>query len=126
MNPWPAQYNIVALCNLLCCQQLFTSININAEGCHDIDQLPYMREDGCFHVVFVCKLTTNLFFLDLSHWQLKGIMKTYLLFCSHFTSKVNNTKAEVVGSTPYFLRAVAALAAPAPGVGGVATLPPAV
>ena len=77
-----------------------------------------------FYVVFVCKLTTNLFFLDLSHWQLKGIMKTYLLFCSHFTSKVNNTKAEVVGSTPYFLRAVAALAAP--GVGGVATLPPAV
>ena len=30
----------------------------------------------------------------------------------------------MVGSTPYFLRAVAALAAP--GVGGVATLPPAV
>ena len=122
----PGLLNIILLHFVICfvassCLFLSTSI---AEGCHDIDQLPYMREDGCFYVEFICKLTTNLFFLDLSHWQLKGIMKTYLLFCSHFTSKVNNTKAEVVGSTPYFLRAVAALAAP--GVGGVATLPPAV
>ena len=27
-----------------------------------------------------------------------------MLFCFHFTSKVNNTKAEVQGSTPDFLR----------------------
>ena len=76
-----------------------------------------MREDGCFYVVFVCKLTTNLLGIYYEHLS-------YTLFCSHFTSKVNDTKAEVVGSTPYFLRAVAALATP--GVGGVATLPPAV
>ena len=48
-----------------------------------------------------------------------------MLFCFHFTSKVNNTKAEVQGSTPQLpARAVEALAAP--GGGGVATLPPAV
>ena len=88
----PGLLNIILLHFVICfvassCLFLSTSI---AEGCHDIDQLPYMREDGCFHVVFVCKLTTNLFFSDLSHWQLKVLWKRILyviLFSFHLQSK---------------------------------------
>ena len=88
----PGLLNIILLHFVICfvassCLFLSTSI---AEGCHDIDQLPYMREDGCFYVEFICKLTTNLFFLDLSHWQLKVLWTPILyviLFSFHLHSK---------------------------------------
>ena len=78
----PGLLNIILLHFVICfvassCLFLSTSI---AEGCHDIDQLPYMTEDGCFYMIFVCKLTTNLFFSDLSHWQLKVLWKRIFYF----------------------------------------------